>query len=336
MPRVSCLVAVFALGLASKSTSGQSGPLNLQRLATASANVALMVGEVTDAVSDGRRVVIASEREGRLVVLSPSLSVRSRVGRRGSGPGEFRELRAVRLAPDGSVLALDRALRRISRFTWVGDSLRLTQTIGLSVDPYDLLALDDGSVWVLGPYAGSRLHRIAADGRVIESRWPLASNGPTAVVEQLAQDGWLARDRNDLIVASPYSPATISVPERDGAPIRLDSLPGFYATIVEPYRNGVTVRSGPEGASSPIRPFRLPGEQWLAQATVIARQDGGDERPMQWRRSSKSSRWIGPQRVDYRAFALGNGEVLVQFEDDAGTLVRGKLVERTGSSAISR
>lgn len=287
-------------------------------------------------MSDGRRIVVASEREGRLVVLSPSLAVRSRVGRRGAGPGEFRELRAVRLAPDGTVLALDRALRRLYRYTWAGDTLRLQQSTALPVDPYDIQPLPDGTVWVLGPHAGAHLHRIAANGRVLESRWPFAAGGSAAVVEQLAQDGWLQRASDGLLVVSPYVPATVFVPDRADAPPRIDSLPGFFATTVEPFRDGVTVRSGPEGASAPMRPIQLGGDRWLVQATVVARQDGGDDRPMQWRRSRSSDRWPGPQRAAYRLHPLGDGEVLVQYDDDAGTLVRARLLDTVSAPADRR
>jgi len=290
------------------------------------------VGEITDAVSDGRRIVVASEREGRLVVLSLSLGVLSHVGRRGAGPGEFRELRALRIAPDGTVMALDRALRRLYRYTWSGDTLRLQQSTALPVDPYDIQPLADGTVWVLGPHAGARLHRIAADGRVLESRWTRTAGNSVAVAEQLAQDGWLHRATDGFLVVSPYVPATVFVPDRAGAPIRIDSLPGFYATTVEPFRNGVTVRSGPEGASAPARPIQMSGDRWLMQAGVVARQDGGDERHMQWRRSRSSDRWQGPLRADYRLHLLHNGEVLVQYDDDAGTLVRARLVDGVSST----
>lgn len=321
-------IALLAACLAPSHGPAQAALLTFERLAVASPDVALIVGEITDAVSDGRRIVVASEREGRLVVLSPQLTVQARIGRRGSGPGEFRELRAVRRGADGSVLALDRALRRLYRYGWVGDSLRLQQSTPLPLDPYDVVPLADGTVWILGPHAGARLHRIGADGRVLESRWPQPGSGSTAVAEQLAQDGWLQRTADGFLVVSPYVAGVITVPDRASASTRIDSLPGFQATTVEPYRNGVTVRSGPAGASAPMRPVRLVGDRWLVQAAVVARQDGGDERPMQWMRTSTAMAWQGPQRADYRVFPLTDGELLVQYDDDTGTLVRARVRAR--------
>jgi hypothetical protein len=325
MPNLRICVSTIAACLVFTPLPGHAQPIALQRLAVAAPEVALSVGEITDAVADGTRIVVASERDGRLLVLSPDLTIRSRAGRRGSGPGEFRELRAVRRTPDGRVQALDRALRRLYRYRWERDSLRLEKTIALPLDAYDFIPLADGGAWVLGPHAGARLHRIAADGRVLESRWPLPTGAPTAIGVQLAQDGWMEWNDDSFLVVSPYVAGTLTVPERKNAPTQVDSLTGFRAVTVEPFRGGVTVSSGPKGACAPLRPARLPDGRWLVQATVASRMDGGDERPLQWASARATIKWLGPQVADYRLLPLSNGEVLVQYEDDNGTIARAKL-----------
>jgi hypothetical protein len=313
----------------SSSLIAQPSSLLVRKLAVAAADVALTIGEISDVAFDGRRLVVASERDGRLVVLSPSLRILSRIGRRGSGPGEYRELRALRVAGE-KVIALDRALRRLYQYQWLGDSLRLEAAIKLPLDPYDFIPSGGGEYWILGPHGGSRLHRVSADGRILQSLWPLPVGAP-AVAEQLAQDGWMERVPGGFLIVSPYSAATTYVSEVPLGGVQVDSLIGFQPTTVEGFRDGVTVRSGPAGASMPTRPVVLPQAMVLVQAAVVARQDGGDDRPQSWLRSKSSRRWQGPMRTDSRLFSMQGNTMLAQYQDDEGTIALVK-VDHPGSS----
>jgi hypothetical protein len=327
--RRSLRVAALLATAFAPTLMAQPSPLIVTKTAVASADVALTIGEISDVAFDGRHLVVASEREGRLVVLTPSLRILSRVGRRGSGPGEYRELRAVRVA-GGKVFALDRALRRLYQYQWLGDSLRLEAAIKLPLDPYDFIPSGGGEYWVLGPHGGSRLHRVSADGRILQSLWPLPSGAP-AVAEQLAQDGWMERVPGGFLIVSPYSAATTYVSDVPLGEIQVDSLSGFQPTTVEGFRDGVTVRSGPAGASTPTRPVVLPQAMVLVQAAVVARQDGGDDRPQSWLRAKSSRRWQGPMRTDSRLFPMQSNTMLAQYQDDEGTIALVK-VDLPGSS----
>lgn len=68
-----------------------------------------------DADSRGR-VYLADMFQPSVLVLSPGGAVLRRIGRRGSGPGEFRSIRDVQVLPGDSLLAYDADLARVSVF----------------------------------------------------------------------------------------------------------------------------------------------------------------------------------------------------------------------------
>lgn len=67
------------------------------------------------ASSDGT-VYVADWYEGRITVLTPQLELEAQLGRRGSGPGEFRGLRSVQVVRGDSLLIYDSGLGRISLY----------------------------------------------------------------------------------------------------------------------------------------------------------------------------------------------------------------------------
>jgi hypothetical protein len=134
-----------------------------------------------------------------------------------------------------------------------------------------------------------------------------------------------------FLIVSPYSAATTFVSEAHGGGTQVDSLIGFQPTTVEEFRDGVTVRSGPAGASIPTRPVVLPQAMVLVQAAVVARQDGGDDRPQSWLRPESSRRWQGPMRTDSRLFSIERNTMLAQYQNDEGTIAL-VTVDRASSS----
>jgi len=82
-----------------------------------------------DADSRGR-VYVADMFQPSVLVLSPGGAVLRRIGRRGSGPGEFRSIRDVQVLPGDSLLVYDADLARVSVFA--ADSGRPAYVVNLA------------------------------------------------------------------------------------------------------------------------------------------------------------------------------------------------------------
>jgi hypothetical protein len=81
-------------------------------------------GQISGVVVDGeRRIHVADPQALEIRVFSPEGEFLRRVGRDGEGPGEFRHISGLALAPDG-IAALDGSLGRVTVFGLSGDVVR--------------------------------------------------------------------------------------------------------------------------------------------------------------------------------------------------------------------
>lgn len=121
---VLCTVSLLAGCASSVGDNSSTLPDAAKRRATAARAVAVAESEAgaeltyvmaMDADSRGR-VYVADMLQPSVLVLSPEGRVLRRIGRSGSGPGEFRSLRDVQVLPGDSLLVYDPQLVRVSVF----------------------------------------------------------------------------------------------------------------------------------------------------------------------------------------------------------------------------
>lgn len=122
-------------------------------------------GLVQDGVrlEDGWAVLLDSRALG-LVLVDPSGRVRHRVGGRGSGPGEFRELRVLQRASAG-VAVLDNGNRRYSEYRVAADTLALVRELPVEIIADDFCLLGE-ELFLLSAQNGRLVEVVGPDGRL--------------------------------------------------------------------------------------------------------------------------------------------------------------------------
>jgi hypothetical protein len=102
------------------------------------------------------------DRDGRII---------RKLGRSGFGPGEFREVRTVRITPGDTLRVYDGSLGRVTVYS---PALELVRTEPASAQLWDILWLEDGSVVInaemrSAPRVGLPLHLVTREGRIKRS-----------------------------------------------------------------------------------------------------------------------------------------------------------------------
>jgi hypothetical protein len=318
--RRSAIVAgVMACWVVANPLLGQPPSLSVTPDLVAPPAVSRSLGYLVDAAENNQHLYVISRRVPGVAVLSPMLRLLRQVGARGRSIGQYVEAKAVRIAPDNRVLVLDTYLRRIYAYAVRRDSLDLEYTIPLPGEMNDFVPNGDGSVWAIGPYGGKRLHRIRADGRVVESYWALDTGRSAELQHLLAKAYVLSPQFDGLLAASIWFPQTEWIRPPASAPRKVP-LVGFRPVVARDIPGGYAISSGPAGATYPIRPVRLSDNSVLLQAAVLNRTDGGDVRTLQWVQSAQDRAWHGPARAPYRLLGLSGDRALVQHHDSDGTI----------------
>lgn len=164
--RIAYRIAVSLLAATPKPTPSQA-LLGEQLLAIGTeADAATAFGEITGLAVDTRgRIIVLDGKLGRLIAFDRHGSLLSSLGRPGNGPGEFAVPATVLAFGEDSLLVLDAAQRRLSVITVVGDSLRLSGSVSVSVTPHGACQLSR-SLFLLTSGAERLVHQIGATGSV--------------------------------------------------------------------------------------------------------------------------------------------------------------------------
>lgn len=122
--------------------------------------------------TQGRYFIGFPETQGEPVwVFDRRGQLMTKLGRSGSGPGEFREVRAVRITTGDTLRVYDGSLGRVTVF---GPDLMMTRTEPAPTNLWDILWFADGSVVVsaemrTAPRIGLPLHLVSRDGKITKS-----------------------------------------------------------------------------------------------------------------------------------------------------------------------
>ena len=130
------------------------------------------------------RLYAFGESATHLLVFGPDGGVLGRIGREGSGPGEFGEASSVVLRDDGIVTVLDRRAGRIQTFDWTGKLLRGVRLQGWNPTGVHTVQVDGALAVHTGnirspDQVGYPLHLVDLDaGTIIESFGSLTGELP--------------------------------------------------------------------------------------------------------------------------------------------------------------
>jgi hypothetical protein len=111
-------------------------PLRARQLSLSPA--ALEFTDVRGLALDSRGNLLVGDLGGQVMELAPDGALRRRIGRKGSGPGEFDAVDAVHVLPGDSLFVFDASLERVTVFAPGADRPTRTVTLGTSsyVFPY--------------------------------------------------------------------------------------------------------------------------------------------------------------------------------------------------------
>lgn len=157
-----------------------------------------------------RGVVLADRTTKGVVVLDHGLSLVSRFGREGAGPGELQRPSDARWGPDGSVWVVDNSLGRATRFTVDGRYLGSVRTPSLSGVPVRedafLVPGGPGTAWftllgdsIVTPFESSvpafaHLPHGLPAASFIWVKIDKAENGGLVLLDNTSGDLWWVRD----------------------------------------------------------------------------------------------------------------------------------------------
>lgn len=259
-----------------KSLEGQ-GRVELQTIARTPSQTLSGLGLVLDAVAgpSGKVYILDPTRPG-IVVTNRQLKPLGSFGRRGSGPGEFREpVSLIRLSYD-RIAVLDRALGRVTVLATDGDgsSLRLESMATLNFTADGMCGLAPDTVLIHGYHGGYRLHILDAEGRHVRSFAPPDTQlSPMAL--GLRVQGRIACElqEDEVLVTSRFWPVVEAFRVRSGHRFWIDTLSPFRPVHLTDRGASVSIESASAGASLIRNAFNL-NDYRVFQTVYDSRTDG--------------------------------------------------------------
>ncbi len=316
------VVAALAAGSASGAGLNAQQVIRLEQIARATSDRLLNeLGVVADAVADPQgRVFILDETGPRIVVTDSHLRPLGYFGRRGSGPGEFREPVSIGILADGRVAVLDRALRRVTILAvrQGGRSLVPERTVETRIASESMCVLADDKLLVYGFSGAARLHVFDLDGRQLRSFAP-GDSTRSPMARQLLAKGRIACDQtqDEVLVSSRFLPVVEAFRIGTGERLWVDTLGSPFRPIVVTDRGrSATVASGRAGHSLISSLFRA-NDYRVFQTAYASRQDGADvDTVVSYVYSRRLRAWMAPQFQAPIVFPLRGGRALSVREND--------------------
>ena len=217
----------------------------------------------------GCTIIAADWMERRLWILENGVEKLTPLGRAGHGPGEFRHVRALAVAPDSLITALDWGRRRLIQYRWDGTlvaDVALKGGVQNHAPMGPLRALPDGrfadywladhvSGWFIPTRALDTLPLVsilARDGRLTADGWGALRRpaDPEALyLRTLLQSGDLAIAGDSLFVLRNFAGLVevYSLEDPDRTPVRQMQLLRFREWT-EPHEEGSNIEETPGGA----------------------------------------------------------------------------------------
>jgi len=200
-------------------------------------------------IVDGTRAALLDESAPALMLLNARANSGARVGRRGSGPGEFTAPAALLVAGDSLVGVLDPANARLQWFGRLGDTLRYQR--GATIDAPAMDACVIGSlvfVAVVAPAGKERVRVYGVDGAP-RYAFAVRPEPKTPIERETGLQFRLACDAatRSVVLAETVGPR-FEVFDLAGRPLWRGSLPGFRPLEITVRGTAATFSRPPGGA----------------------------------------------------------------------------------------
>jgi hypothetical protein len=315
--------------------------IRIQPTARATSKQLHNLAVVADAAMDRRgRVYIVDPTAPGIVITDAQLRRLGFHGRRGSGPGEFRDPVSVGVLANGRIVVLDRSLGRATVFAVADDgkSLRPQRTINFNIRSEAMCVLPGDELLIYGFDAGARLHVFSLDGRRLRSfARPGATLSPMA--QGLLTRGKIACDleHDRVVVSSRLLPSVETFRVSTGARI--------WAGVLEPFRSirvrdqGTQVRISSERSGlSLVSGLLSTGDYLVFQTVYDSRTDGARaDTIVTYVYSLEARRWLPRGNGAPLLFGLGHGAALsVHGRDRVDMEVKLNRVTSTSLAAAPR
>lgn len=236
----------------------------------------LLAGIIDIGADSSGRVIVADGKRGIVLLLDADLRVIGQVGRKGSGPGEYREIQAVQGTRGGFVTA-DRVLRRLYVYNWAGSRPQLAHTITLDFEPYDFCVPSKGKFIVLGRRNGARLHILdSINGAIVQSGARFAANVSVALSDNVVEGRLSCGGSKMILLTSAWVPSFDLIASHNIEITRTDSIGPVRKLAITQTKGRLSFSSGPQGYQSPSRAFEY-DRNWILPAATIARIDGVED-----------------------------------------------------------
>lgn len=319
--------ALSAILHLSGSAEAQEG-IRLETLATTSGGPLNTMGAVTGvAMSNTGLAIVLDGQNGRLLVFDEKLKHLSSFGRRGAGPGEFREAVAIAVLRDGRVAVLDRALRRITLLSVRdgGRTLAYGRSVSIGHAAEGMCTLGDDRVVVYGLGSDARLHVYDPGLTHLVSTGPLpAGYSPMAMSVLTVGTLFCEDDGEHVLVAGRLLPILERFRISSGQRVGVDTLRRLIRPIEVSDQGGkVSIGSG-RGGFSRITTVFVHGRHRVVQTEFESRLDFPEVDTVATHLYSlDGGRWIEPQVTLPRMYLWrGRAEVISVEETMSGVVLR--------------
>ncbi|MBL0178577.1 MAG: hypothetical protein IPP98_05540 [Gemmatimonadetes bacterium] len=173
------------------------------------------LGELWLAAADSSMVVVWDNITQEALAFTPDLKPLWRFGRKGAGPGEFRQARSLAFTQAGEILVFDVAAQRVTFVTRQGT---MRDAVLLKESAEQVRPMHDGQLLGLAPNRiGTPLVTIPADGQSA-AELPLPWSGFDAL-HPLVRSGFIASDPSSgaAVMVMAYGDGWFGFPGQPGA-----------------------------------------------------------------------------------------------------------------------
>ena len=307
--------------------------IRLERITETTSDRLRELGVVVEAAADPQGRIFILDRTGpRIVIADGRLRLLGYFGRRGSGPGEFREPVSIGILADGRVAVLDRALRRVTLLAVRdgGRSLQVQHTVSLRIASESMCLLTDNKLLVYGFSAGKRLHVVDLDARRLRSFAP-ADSKLSPMAQELMAQGRIACDElhDEVLVSSRFVAVVEAFRISTGERSWVDTLRPFRAIVVSDRGAKVSISSGRAGFSLISSLFRF-NDYRVFQTVYGSRLDNPEvDTVVSYVYSTRARIWMPPEFHAPVLFPLKGARALA-VEDERAEIQLNRLIVGNG------
>lgn len=256
------------------AASGQESRLAIRPLGSA-VSIAELATPSGAVLGPYGRLYLWDSQSQSVLALDRQLRVVGRFGRKGSGPGEFREVTMVAALDATRLVVLDRVLRRLTvvAFPSPGASPVFEESVPLGFSGEAMCVWAPDSLIVQGFTAGHSVHLLSLDGVILRSYKKAAAEQSRMAAEMFSRGDVICDKRGGVfVVATRQLPLVEAYEVEAGTLLWARTLMPFRQMSIEDNEGSLTISAGRDGNSAVVS---LGGmrDRVVAQSTFESRMD---------------------------------------------------------------